>query len=236
MALITIESLVVYVLAMTSSVRRASSASRRARRRRRGLRPWRHRGRRVPDVADFGRGGRSVVRGLARGAVLVRRGVPRDGLRTALGLVMAVPSRETPHRADPEQPPGFAGNLATPASLQIQPRATAISLPSARRRQRQFVTAPEPARVVPVRLPASGQQAHGLVGDRDDLGAVRRLEVGLRAPGLRPSGTLPRSQRDASRAVDGNGVPSRRAMVRRTASSICDVAGGSSWRSQARCP
>ena len=47
--------------------------------------------------------------------------------------------------------------------------------------------------------------------------------------------TRPRAQRPTSAAVAGNGVPSRRAMVRRTASSISGVTVASSWRSQARC-
>ena len=52
----------------------------------------------------------------------------------------------------------------------------------------------------------------------------------------RRAGARPSSHRDASRAVDGKGVPSSRAIVRRTASSISRVAGGSSWRSHARWP
>ena len=50
------------------------------------------------------------------------------------------------------------------------------------------------------------------------------------------AGTRPSSHRDASRAVEGNGVPSSRAIVRSTASSISRVTGGSSWRSHARWP
>ena len=47
--------------------------------------------------------------------------------------------------------------------------------------------------------------------------------------------TRPRAQRPTSAAVAGNGVPSRRAIVVSTASSIAGVTSASSWRSQARC-
>ena len=62
--------------------------------------------------------------------------------------------------------------------------------------QLQVVTAPEPAGVVPLRLVPSGQQAHGLVGGRHDLRAVRALQGAVRplgvpgraAPGWRAAG------------------------------------------------
>ena len=38
--------------------------------------------------------------------------------------------------------------------------------------QAEIIPAPEPAGVIPVRRPPGRQQAHGLVGDGDDLGAV----------------------------------------------------------------
>ena len=45
--------------------------------------------------------------------------------------------------------------------------------------ERDPVAAPEPARVVPARGPPRGQEAHLLVGVRDQLGAVDRLERGV---------------------------------------------------------
>src|SRR6185312_2088281 len=45
--------------------------------------------------------------------------------------------------------------------------------------QAEIIPAPEPARVIPVRRPPGGQQAHGLVGDGDDLGAVGGFQGGV---------------------------------------------------------
>ncbi len=59
---------------------------------------------------------------------------------------------------------------------------------------------------------------------------IVRLQGHLHCP------SRPRSHPEAIRAADGNGVPSSRAMVRSSASSIARPAGGSSWRSQARWP
>ena len=81
--------------------------------------------------------------------------------------------------------------------------------------QAQIIPAPEPARVIPVRPPPGRQQAHGLVGDGDDLRAVGGFQAGVptalpdrRQPPAQPPGGDP--------GPDGNGVPSSRAMVRST--------------------
>ena len=50
-----------------------------------------------------------------------------------------------------------------------------------RRDELDPIAAPEAAGVVPVRLARGGQQAHRLVGDRDDLRAVGRLEACVRS-------------------------------------------------------
>ncbi len=47
-------------------------------------------------------------------------------------------------------------------------------------RQAEMVAAPEPAGVVPVRSVPVGQEAHGLIGEGDDFGAVGGFQVGLR--------------------------------------------------------
>ena len=110
------------------------------------------------------------------------------------------------------------------------------------------------------RLAPPGQQAHGLVGGGHDLGAVRaprarsppgglpagvrdRASAGREAPSATAQpgtavhrGSRPRSHRPARRAVPGNGVPSSRAMVRSSASSIPGSGGCSSWRSHACWP
>ena len=49
-------------------------------------------------------------------------------------------------------------------------------------------------------------------------------------------GSRPPNQREASFAVEGNGVPSSRAMVRISASSCSFVAGSASCRNHPRCP
>ena len=71
------------------------------------------------------------------------------------------------------------------------------------------------------------QQPHLLVGQRDDLGAVRGLQLDVapspvdpRQPAAHPAGRQPRGGR--------NGVPSSRAIVRSTASSIARSTGWSS--------
>src|SRR5260370_15488783 len=43
----------------------------------------------------------------------------------------------------------------------------------------EIIPAPKPAGVVPVRLPPGRQQAHGLVGDGDELGAVGGFQAGV---------------------------------------------------------
>ena len=51
----------------------------------------------------------------------------------------------------------------------------------------EIIPAPEPARVIPVGLPSGRQQAHGLVSDGDELGAVGGFQAGvlLTPPGRR---------------------------------------------------
>ena len=48
--------------------------------------------------------------------------------------------------------------------------------------QPQVVPAPEAARVVPAWTAGAGQQSHGLIGQRQHLRAVSRLQPGIAAP------------------------------------------------------
>ena len=59
--------------------------------------------------------------------------------------------------------------------------------------QPKVVPAPETARVIPVRLAATGQQPHGLVGHRQHLRAVSRLQIGaaVLVPAGRDAGEQP---------------------------------------------
>src|SRR5260370_42688429 len=92
--------------------------------------------------------------------------------------------------------------------------------------QAEAVTAPEPAGVIPAQLAAAGQQPPVLAGHGQHLGAAGGLQAGLAylAPDGRPAAGQP-PRREPGRG--GEGVPSSRAIVRTTASSISRVTTGS---------
>jgi predicted PurR-regulated permease PerM len=82
--------------------------------------------------------------------------------------------------------------------------------------QAQIVPAPEPARVIPVRPSAGRQQAHGLVGDGDDLRAVGGFQADLafvppqrRHPPAQPPGGEPGHGRKRGAIQPSDGTQQR---------------------------